>query len=334
MRVTAAKAGPQLDRADPRIRLFLFSGADSSSSRLLAERLRTALGAQKVVTSAQQLKAEPRWLADEAATLSMFGEKRLLWIEPASEDVLPAIEGFLALGAIEAPAAAILPAATKKDSGLAKLAERHDTVLHIVSEQLSPREQVAAVIELAGAEGLKLAPHLAERIANEANGDLLLARLELAKFALYLGASREVPQTLEDEVVDALGADQSEIDFNGPGDLALTGNLAALGDALLLLGSGGTDPIPVVRALQRRLLTLAALRARLDNGQPRDSVMKSVWWREQPAVARMLERWTAPRLADALAHVQRLERELLLQPVPGAAALGESLLQLARVARR
>ena len=61
--------------------------------------------------------------------------------------------------------------------------------------------------------------------------------------------------------------------------------------------------------------------------------MRSVW-RDKAAVARILPKWPATRLAEAFARVQKLERELLLQPVPGSAALGETLLQLARAARR
>jgi DNA polymerase-3 subunit delta len=92
------------------------------------------------------------------------------------------------------------------------------------------------------------------------------------------------------------------------------------------------DAIPVLRALQRRLLMLAPLRARIESGQPIGSVTQSVWQRDKHVVSRILPRWTAPRLSEAFQRVQKLERELLLRPVPSAAALGETLLQLARVA--
>lgn len=322
-----------LDRPDAAARLYLFSGNDQSNSRLLAARLLSALGAEKVAVTGAQLKSDPGWLSDEAASISMFGGKRLLWVEPAGEESLAALEAMLALPTVEAPTVAITNGALRKDSGLAKLADKRDGALHIVSEPLTGRDLVAAVLELGRAEGLHIAPQLGERIAEEAAGDLMLARLELQKFALYCEASPDTPKDLSEDTVDALGIDQSETDHSRPGDLALAGDLPGLGLELALLEGSGIDPIPVVRALQRRLLMLAPLRARLDAGQRPDDVMRTVW-RDKEAVRRILPRWTSARLSDAFARVQRLEKELLLRSVPPAATLGETLLEVARAAQR
>jgi DNA polymerase-3 subunit delta len=175
-------------------------------------------------------------------------------------------------------------------------------------------------------------PALAERIAGEAAGDLILARLELQKFALFVGASPEQPADLTEEVVDALGIDQAEAEYGRAGDLALAGDVSALSVELSLMDAASMDAIPVVRALQRRLLMLAPLRARVDGGQPIGSVAQTVWQRDKAMVSRILPRWTGPRLSEAFQRVQKLERELLLRPVPPAATLGETLFQLARVA--
>lgn len=334
MKVPAGRGGTVVDQPAPATRLFLFSGADASTSRLLAQRLRQSLGAEKVAATGTQLKSDPRWLADEAASISMFGEPRLLWVEPAGEEIVPAVQALLDLPRAEAVALAIVSSSFKKDSGLRKLGDTHPGVAHIASEQMSPREQAGMVMELATAEGLRVLPQLAQRIAEEANGDLQLAKLELQKFALYLDAQPGAAKDLDEEVVDQLGIDQAEADLNRPGDLALAGELSGLSDELQLLESSAVDAIPVVRALQRRLLMLAPLRAKIDNGQRTDSVLGSVWKRDKAAVARILPRWSAARLADVLARVQKLERELLLQPVPERAALGEALLQIGRAARR
>jgi DNA polymerase-3 subunit delta len=334
VKLAAGAAAAALDRPDPKVRLYLLSGTDQSMSRLFAQRLQKALGAEKVTVTGAQLKNDPHWLAEEAATLSMFGERRLLWVEPAGEDMVAAATALLEAPAVEAPAVAIVSAALKKDSALKKLVEAHPLALHLASEPLSTRDQAAQVMELGRAEGLRVPPQLAERVAGEANGDLLLARLELQKFALYLDASPGTPKELDEDVLDVLGIDQAETDHGRPGDLALAGDLPGVSDELILMAASGIDPIPVVRALQRRLLMLAPLRARVEQGQSPDMVIQAVWKRDKAVVARILPRWPAARLAEAMVRVQRLERELLLQPVPGAAALGETLLQLARAARR
>jgi DNA polymerase-3 subunit delta len=323
VKLTRERAAAALDRPDPSLRFFLFSGADNAASRLFAQRLREALGAEKITASAAQLKSDPGWLADEAASLPMFGGSRLLWIEPAGEEIVSAVQALLLLEHFEAPAVAITSGPLKATSGLLKLAEASKAALHVASDLQTPREQVGAIFELARKEGLRVGSDLAERIALEAGGDLILARLELQKFALYAGASPDQPADLDEEVVDALGIDQAEAEYGRAGDLALAGDLAGLATM---------DAIPVVRALQRRLLMLAPLRARVEQGQPPGAILPTVWKRDRAIVGRILPRWTAPRLSEAFQRVQKLERDLLLRPLPPSAALGETLMQLARAA--
>lgn len=332
MRLDRSRAAAALDRPDSKHHFFLFSGADNSNSRLLAQRLLATLKAEKVAATGAQLKSDLAWIVDEAASLPMFGGTRLLWIEPAGEEIVPAVEALLACARVEAPAVAIAGAALRKDSALGKLVDASPLALHVASEAQTPREQVGSIQELGRAEGLVVTPELAERIAEEAGGDLLLAKLELQKFALYAGAAPDQPMPLDEEVVDALGIDQSEADLGRPGDLALAGDLHALAAELSLLEGAGLNEISVVRALQRRLLMLVPLRARIDGGQSAGAVTATVWKRDKAMVQRILPRWTAPRLSEAFQRVQKLERELLLSPVPETAALGETLVQLARVA--
>jgi DNA polymerase-3 subunit delta len=332
LKVSRERAAAALDRPDPNNRFYLFSGADNASSRLFAQRLLTALGAEKVTAGSAQLKADPAWLADEAASLPMFGGPRLLWIEPAGEEIVPAVEALLALDRVEAAAVAITNNVLKNTSTLLKLTESSKAAVHVSSDLLSLRQQVAAVQELGRVEGLGITPTLAERIADEASGDLILARLELQKFALYAGASPERMLDLAEDVVDVLGIDQSEAEYGRAGDLALAGDVEGLAAELSLLDGAGMDAIPVVRALQRRLLMLVPLKARIEQGQRADMVLQTVWKRDKNVVGQILPRWTGPLLSEAFQRIQKLERELLLRAVPPGAALGETLLRLARMA--
>ena len=109
-------------------------------------------------------------------------------------------------------------------------------------------------------------------------------------------------------------------------------------DALGRLPSGGKEAIPVVRALQRRLLMLAPLRARVERGDSVDGVMtamgKSLFWKDKALVQRLLSQWSAERIAQAMTRVAALERQLMLSNAPDEAALGETLVTLARVGQR
>jgi DNA polymerase-3 subunit delta len=94
----------------------------------------------------------------------------------------------------------------------------------------------------------------------------------------------------------------------------------------------------VVRALQRRLLMLAPLRTRVERGESVDGVLtsmgKALFWRDKSLVQAMLSGWTAERLSQAAERVARLERQLIFSPAPKDANLAETLVTLARAARR
>lgn len=331
MKPAKGQIGGAVDRPDPAIRFYLFHGPDEAGSRALASRLLAALQAEKVSLSAATLKSDPAVLADEAGAISLFGGKRLLWIEPAGNEIVGAVEALLAAPATESPAVAIA-GALSKGSALLKLGEAHPSVLAHASYVPEGRDADRMVTEIARREGLRLRPSAASRIAAAAGNDQAIAAQEIAKFALYLGASAENPKDLDEDVIDLLGADASESQIGRPGDLALSGDVLRLGEELERLASSGIEPIPALRALQRRLMQLVPMRARIEGGQSPDAVMTSVFWKDKPLFQKLLSRWNSERLAQAMNRIASLERQLMLSPVPDGAAFGEELMQIARAA--
>ncbi|HVL29145.1 MAG TPA: DNA polymerase III subunit delta, partial [Sphingomicrobium sp.] len=97
------RADSEPDRA---IRFYLFHGPDESGSRALAERLRRALDAEKLAVPAPSVKADPALLAAEAGAISLFGGARLVWVEPAGDEIAEGVEALLAAAAVESPVVA------------------------------------------------------------------------------------------------------------------------------------------------------------------------------------------------------------------------------------
>jgi len=337
VKANKATLGRALDQPDPAVRFYLFHGDNESGSRALAERLLKGLGAEKSGLSGSAVKSDPGLLADEAGAIGLFVGRRALWIEPAGDEIAIAFDSLLQLAAVENPTIAVA-GSLRKTSALLKLAEGHPMALSHVSYPLEARDADRLVIELGRNEGLLIAGDLASRVAVGAGNNETIIAGELAKFALFLGASGESPRELDHATVDVLGADCGEGNVLGIGDLALDGRIEQLADELQLLAPGASEVVPILRSLQRRLLQLAPLRARIEGGERLDSVMtsmgKSLFWRDKPLMQRLLSQWSAARLAQAGERISRLERQLMLSPVPGEAALGEELLAIARAARR
>ena len=86
-----------LDAADARFRFFLLYGPDEAGSVALARRLERAMGAdaERIDIESSDLKSDPSRLLDEAASISMFGGKRWIRIQPATDDVVTAVQGLL-----------------------------------------------------------------------------------------------------------------------------------------------------------------------------------------------------------------------------------------------
>ena len=335
MKASKASIGRVVDQPVPQVRFHLFHGPDEAQSRALGERLLQALSATRFVVNAGAIKSDPAALADEAGAMNLFGGKRLIWIEPAGDEIAAGVEALLEAAAAESPVVAIA-GSLRKTSALLKLAEGSDQAVAFAAYAPEGAEAERMVIEVGRRFGLKIAPPLAALVAESCGNDQAIVSQELQKLALYVDASPQSPKELDREAVAAVGAELTEGNLPGLADLALAGELAELADELARLPHAA-EGIPIVRALQRRLLMLAPARARIERGDRSDAVMasfgKSLFWKDKGLIEKLLLLWDAKGLATVAERAGRLERELMFSPAPDQEALGEELLSIARAAR-
>lgn len=336
MKANKSNIGRSVDQPDPNIRFYLFHGPDEAQSRALASRLLDSLGATKYLMSAGAVKADSASLVDEAAAMSLFGGKRLVWIEPATKDIEAGVAALLNGPPPESAVVGIAGALTKTSS-LLRLAESSAVALAYASYAPEGQDAERMVMEVGRRFGLKISSPVAARVADAADNDVAIVSQELQKFALYVDASPHSPKELSDEAIDAVGADSAEGDFQRLADLALCGDLDGLSDELAKLPIAGAESIPVLRSLQRRILMLAPARARIERGERFDGVMaavaKTLFWKDKSIVQRMLQTWNAEDLATVADRACKLERLLIFSAAPEREGLGEELFAIARKAR-
>lgn len=337
MRVAKGGIGRTVDQPPPQVRFYLLFGPDEGQSRAIGERLVKALGASRLVIGPAALRSDPALLADEACAMNLFGGARAVWIEPAGEEILPAVEALLAAPASESPAIAI-GGALRKSSALLKLADSHPQVLAHASYLPEGRDAERMVAEVGRTFGLRVPEPVAARIAEACGGDQAIIGKELEKLALYVDASPESPRELDHSALDSVGAAMPEGNFLRLADLALGGHMRGLVDELAHLSSSGDEAVPAVRSLQRRLMTLAPARARVEQGESPAAVMtsvgKSLFWKDRDQIGKLLDRWDSAGIATMFDRASALEMQLMLGGAPAAAALGEELVAIARAAAR
>jgi DNA polymerase-3 subunit delta len=338
MKAARGGIGRALDQPDRTVRLYLFHGPDEGQSRALGERLLKALGAGRFLVNAGAIRSDPALLADEAGAMNLFGEPRAIWVQPAGDEIAEGVDSLLATPVAESPVI-VIAGVLRKTSALLKLAEAHPQALASASYAPEGADAERMVIEVGRSHGLRIPSGVAARVAESCGNDQAIVGQELAKLALYIGAAPESPKELDHDALDAVGADLPEGNFLRLADLALMGDLRAVADECARLSPGGSEAIPVIRSLQRRLLMLAPLRARVEAGERSSAVMtsmgKSLFWKDKDLIGKLLEQWDARGLSTVAERAGKLERNLLrADSPPSAEALGEELLAIARSAAR
>lgn len=336
MKLASAAINSAVDRPDPDRLFYLFYGPDEAGSRALAHRLLRSLGAEKFAVSGSSVRDDPASLADEAGAMALFGGPRVIWIEPAGDEISEGVANLLTSASVESPVIAI-GGGLRKTSSIVKLAEAHPRAAAAASYVPEGANASRMVISLGIAEGLSISPDIAQRISDGAGGNRAIIASELAKYALFLGAEPGDIRELRHDTLELLGADSSESDLSRIGELAMTGNGVALLDELQKGVIGAGETVGVAKTMLRRLMQIAPLRARVDGGELVDDVMtslgKSLFFKDRNTVTAMLRNWDGARLATLVDRTAKLEGDLMLTDQPPVALLGEELVTIARAAR-
>ena len=325
-------ANGQLPRPRPDLRLYLFHGTDEPGATDLARRLIAAMpAAERIDLDGAMLKREPGRLADEAASLSLFGEARLIRIAPIGEESVEAVTLLLGAERTGSPVVAVAPGA-KATGKLLTLANGDPAALTIACYPPSAADLDKAVQTLLTDAGLRPAPGLARRLAEAGAGDRAVIAREVEKLALFLDAAPDRPRDASMEAFDAIGADNGEAALSGAGDALVDAKPGALGVALAQLDAGGASPIPWLRGVQRRLVALGDMRAAIDRGEPSAAVMKRhrVHFSQTARTEHDLRRWSPARIAAALARVRAAEVDAVAPHNPGAVAAEHVAVEMAR----
>jgi DNA polymerase III subunit delta len=324
-----------IDAVTPEVRLYLLHGPDEAGARDVAARLGRAMGpeAERVDLEPALLKANPGRLADEAASLSLFGTARYIRVAGAGEESVEACTLLLAAEQAGNPVVVIAPGA-KSTSALVKLATGHPRALATVFYVPEGGEADRVATGLAREQGLRTTGGTAARIAAAAGGDRAVMTRELEKIALYLDAAPERPRELDDAALDAIGADLGDAEMSRAINAAIGGGPAALADELARLETAGVSPIPLLRQLVRRLMTLAELRGQVDGGANLNGLLERVFFRERAATAQALQIWSAAKLSDAIGRVRRAERATMAPGNAGSVLSDAAMVGVARMAAR
>jgi DNA polymerase III subunit delta len=271
------------------------------------------------------LSNDPARLADEAAALSMMGGRRVVRVRNAGNGLAKLFEAFLespggdALIVVEAGDLA-------KSSALRSAFEDAEKAAAIACYADGARDIAEVVRETLKAEGLSIASDALDEAVAALGSDRGVTRREIEKLALYAHGQGRV--MIED--VRAVVGDESEARTEEVCDAAGEGDMARLDRALERLWIAGTSPVGVLRAGLSHFQRLAMVKSQPGGA---DTAIKRlrppVHFKREASFKAQVQRWSEANLNEVLELLLDTEALCKTTGVPGEAACGRALFNVA-----
>lgn len=336
MKATQKTFAGMATRAAREARVFYFCGPDEAGASDAAARIADLLGpTERVEIAGSDLRKDPVLLADEARSVSLFGDKRHIYVRTAGDEAHDAVANLIADEVEGWPVLIVATSATDK-SRIAKLLENRTDALVAMFHPPDLRSVAGAVRTMGESVGLRFGDDIAERIARSTALDTRMARSELEKLALFLDASPQAPRTADAQALDTIGAVNEDDGFMPLVNAVLSGELGKLSGELARMRELSLNPVGLLLALERRGAQLAQLAGRLGRRTDIAAFLEQerVFFRDKRDLEQQLRRWRGSKLERLLERLLSLHRMLLADNRNGELLLAQGLTEIARAASR
>ncbi len=325
----------RLQKPPEDIRLYLLHGPDEAAANELADLLGRALGpdAERIDFDGAALRTQPGRLADEAASMSLFGERRYIRVAGAGEETLEALSLLLNADRAGNPVVVIAPA-VRNTAKIVKLAQGAPNAVAAALYLPEGADAAKLAAGIARDHGIRLSADAADTLAKGCGADRTIITREIEKLALFLDAAPDRPRKADAAVLAEISAVIDEGEFGGAIEALIDGDPARLGEEMRVLIGAGTSPVPLLRQMGKRLIALADMRVQIEGGASTDQVLARVFWKEKDATARALRRWDPAHLARGLARVREAERAVMASGNAGPVVAEQAVVTLARAVAR
>ena len=336
----AQKKGYEVDswlaKPDARISIVLLYGPDRG---LVAERAKAFAGKtglplddpfSVVRLEGSEVDRDEGRLLDEARTVPMFSERRLLWVRNASGQKALA-DDVKALTAEPPRDAIILIEAgdLKKGTGLRAIVEAADNAMALPCYADEARDIDGVIDDELRKANMTMALDARQALRRNLGGDRLASRGEIEKLVLYSNGQKEIG--LDD--VRAMSGDVSGASFDDAVDALLEGKISDFDTAFTRHCQSG-QPFLVLSSAMRQLQAIQAMRGQMDSGgRNAASVVAAarppVFFSRRKLVERALERWSGEALGRALTRLQAAVLQTRRRPDLSVALARQALLGIA-----
>jgi DNA polymerase III subunit delta len=294
-----------LARPDRLPGVVLIFGEDSG---LVSERVRALIQASVddpddpfslVRIDGDEIAGDPARLLDEAQTMPLFGGRRAVWVRAGGRNFAPAVEALLALPKSECRVV-IEAGDLRRTAPLRALCERAKNAAAVPCYADNDAALQRLVDTEMRAAGLSLKADARNLLVTLLGGDRASSRSEIRKLILYAQGASEIGVS----DVTAVVSDASDPALDELMDAAFAGRTTDLDLLLNKMRDAGTPVGSIFFAAQRQLAQLHKWRTALEAGavSSADQLQPPVHFSRKDLVNAALQRWSAARLAAAMAE--------------------------------
>ena len=313
----SSSADAYVRRPPAGVTLFLVHGPEEGMAheraRLLARGLGQALGGGVLQMRGSEVRAKPGILLDETSAISLFGDKRAIWLDADGVDLTRALEPLLAQPPRDC-ALVVEAGELKKGSALREAFERSGQATAIECYSDEAKSLSDLIDEESRAAGLTVSRDARDALLAALGADRMASRGELAKLALYAHGQGQI----EAADVEAIVCDAAPSSLDALVDAALVKDMRRLESAAARYFSEGGDGEEVLRRLLPRIALLRRLRNEMDKGRPFDAAAQALFVRLPPAakaaLGRQADLWTTPMIARRLPMIHMASARIRRDP--------------------
>jgi len=325
-----------LARPDPSITVVLIYGPDRG---LVSERARTF--AQKsglpvddpfsVVKIDAAEADQPGRLLDEARTVPMFADRRLVWVRGVGTQSGIAADVAALVEEPSADCIVLIEAGDlKKNAALRTTVERAERAMALPCYSDDARSIDAVIDDIFSKAKLTVSLEARQLLKANLGGDRLATRGELEKLALYCTGASEV--TAED--VRALIGDVSGASLDEAVDAVMCGRIGEFDGLFSRHIASGNPPFLMLSAALRHVQGLQLMREQVE-GQGKTpaaavaSARPPVFFARRSAVEQAVQRWSQAMLQAAAERLQGAILKSRQHPAVAEPVSRQALLALA-----
>lgn len=318
--------------------IVLIFGADHGRVLETSKKIRAHLGSNgdvfnEITLDAATLLADPARLKDEAQTLSMFGDKRLIRVQADTANLTPALTLVME---ITHDAMIIIEAGdVKPTSPLCAMVDKspHAALIRCYTENLSDLSR--RIEGEVAAAGLVIKREAKELLLTLLGADMALSSQEIEKLLLLCHGTSEITvQNVRESLADASALTVDDIfdfAFNGQIDAALNELHKALLDDL--------SPVFIHMMLVRHVQMLLSARIKMEtakfsaNGAV-EAMRPPMFFTRKATVERQLGKHTVLSLCDEMNKLHHLSSDIRLNTALAPVLLERAILRIALAGKR